>query len=220
MLDLVIQNGLVFDGLGTPPVRADIGIRAGKIVALEPHSESAREVVDASGLWIAPGFIDIHTHYDLELEIAPGLSESVRHGVTTVVIGKLRSLSVAIGEPQMLADMFQRVETLSHRLIAKWLQRSLDWQTPAEYLQHLRDISLGPNVSPLLGHSALRGHVMGLKRSLTAAPTIADLKAMRQIAREALEVGFAGISYSSAAILTYRTRFSPGGLLTAWEKCC
>jgi N-acyl-D-aspartate/D-glutamate deacylase len=194
MLDLLIQNGLVFDGLGSPPVRADIGIRAGKIVALEPSlTATAREVVDASSLWIAPGFLDIHTHYDLELEIAPGLSESVRHGVTSVVIGNC-SLSIAIGEPQMLADMFQRVETLSHRLIAKWLQRSLSWQTPAEYLQHLRDLPLGPNVVPLLGHSALRAHVMGLERSLTAEPTIANLKAMQQIAREALEAGFAGIS--------------------------
>ena len=74
--------------------------------------------MDASGLWITPGFIDIHTHYDLELEIAPGLSELVGHGVTTVVIGNC-SLSFAVGEAQMLADIFQRVETLSHRLIAK-----------------------------------------------------------------------------------------------------
>jgi len=104
MLDTLIQNGLVFDGLGSVPIRADIGIQDGRIVAIAPLlSVQAREVVDASGLWITPGFIDIHTHYDLELEIAPGLSESVRHGVTSVVIGNC-SLSIAIGEPNGSSD--------------------------------------------------------------------------------------------------------------------
>ena len=194
MLDTLIQNGLVFDGLGSVPIRADIGIQDGRIVAIAPLlSVQAREVVDASGLWITPGFIDIHTHYDLELEIAPGLSESVRHGVTSVVIGNC-SLSVAIGAPQMLADMFQRVETLSHRLIAKWLQQSISWHTPAEYLNHLRQLPLGPNVAPLLGHSALRGHVMGLERSLTVQPSETEIEAMGQIAQDALDAGFIGIS--------------------------
>ena len=138
MLDLLIKNGLIFDGLSSPAMVGDIGIQEGKIVAIAPGLNiPALEVVDATGLWVTPGFIDIHTHYDLELEIAPGLSESVRHGVTSVVIGNC-SLSIAIGEPQMLADIFQRVETISHQLIAKWLQKSIDWQTPTEYLQHLQ----------------------------------------------------------------------------------
>jgi N-acyl-D-aspartate/D-glutamate deacylase len=194
MLDLLIQNGLIFDGLGSPPMRGDIGIQNGRIVALASSlTTPAREVVDASGLWVTPGFIDIHTHYDLELEIAPGLSESVRHGVTSVVIGNC-SLSVAIAEPQILADIFQRVETLSHRLIAKWLQKSVSWQTPAEYLQHLQQLPLGPNVAPMFGHSALRAHVMGLERSLTVQPTKFELKLMQRIATDALDAGFIGIS--------------------------
>lgn len=130
MLDLLIQNGLIFDGLGSAPMRGDIGIEKGKIVAIASSlPPNAHQIIDASGLWVTPGFIDIHTHYDLELEIAPGLSESVRHGVTSVVIGNC-SLSVAVGEPQMLADIFQRVETLSHKLIEKWLKQSVSWQTP------------------------------------------------------------------------------------------
>ncbi|MEH2180977.1 hypothetical protein [Nostoc sp.] len=96
----------------SPPVRGDIGIQNGRIVTLAPSlTTPAREVVDAPGLWVTPGFIDIHTHYDLELEIAPRLSESVCDGVTSMVIGNC-SLSVAIAEPQILADIFQRVETL------------------------------------------------------------------------------------------------------------
>ncbi|MBD2183219.1 D-aminoacylase [Planktothrix sp. FACHB-1355] len=194
MLDLLIKNGLIFDGLGSAPVRGDIGIQDGKIVAIAPSlSPNSHQVVDASGLWVTPGFIDIHTHYDLELEIAPGLSESVRHGVTSVVIGNC-SLSVAIGAPQMLADIFQRVETLSHQLIAKWLKQSVSWQTPAEYLEHLQQLPLGANVAPLFGHSALRAHVMGLERSLTVQPTESELKTMQQMAADALEAGFVGIS--------------------------
>jgi N-acyl-D-aspartate/D-glutamate deacylase len=194
MLDLLIQNGLIFDGLGSAPVRGDVGIENGQIVAIAPSLPvSAREVVDATNLWVTPGFIDIHTHYDLELEIAPGLSESVRHGVTSVVIGNC-SLSIAIGEPQMLADIFQRVETLSHRLIEKWLNKSITWQTPAEYLQHLQQLPLGPNVAPLFGHSALRAHVMGLERSLTVQPSKFELKVMQRITADALAAGFVGVS--------------------------
>ncbi|PHM09742.1 N-acyl-D-amino-acid deacylase family protein [Nostoc sp. 'Peltigera malacea cyanobiont' DB3992] len=194
MLDLLIQNGLIFDGLGSAPVRGDVGIENGQIVEIAPSFPvEAREVVDASGLWVTPGFIDIHTHYDLELEIAPGLSESVRHGVTSVVIGNC-SLSVAIAEPQILADIFQRVETLSHRLIAKWLQKSVFWQTPAEYLQHLQQLPLGPNVAPMFGHSALRAYVMGLERSLTVQPTKFELNLMQRIATDAIDAGFIGIS--------------------------
>ncbi|MBW4643204.1 MAG: D-aminoacylase [Goleter apudmare HA4340-LM2] len=194
MLDLLIQNGLIFDGLGSAPVRRDVGIRYGRIATIAPSlSVEARKVVDASNLWVTPGFIDIHTHYDLELEMAPGLSESVRHGVTSVVIGNC-SLSIAIGEPQMLADIFQRVETLPHRLIAKWLKKSFSWQTPAEYLQHLQQLPLGPNVAPLFGHSALRAYVMGLERSLTVPPSKFDLKIMQRITADALDAGFVGVS--------------------------
>ena len=83
MLDLVIQNGLFFDGRGSPPRRCDVGIQGGNVAVIAPRiTESATEVRDAAGLWVVPGFVDIHTHYDVELEIAPGLVESVRHGVT------------------------------------------------------------------------------------------------------------------------------------------
>ena len=194
MLDLLIQNGLVFDGQGSPPVRADVGVRAGRIIAIAPKiSAAAQATVDATGRWILPGFVDIHTHYDIELEIAPGLVESVRHGVTTVVMGNC-SLSLAIGSPATLADIFQRVETLSPVLIQKWLASSVSWQTPREYIAHLHQLAAGPNVAALLGHSALRAHVMGLARSLHERATDDQLREMRCLAREALDAGFIGIS--------------------------
>src|SRR6266540_1884235 len=87
MLDLIIKNGLVFDGLGSPPSRFDVGIKDGVIAVIGPRlALPAAETRDAACLWVTPGFIDIHTHYDLELEIAPGLSDSSCNGVTTTVI--------------------------------------------------------------------------------------------------------------------------------------
>jgi N-acyl-D-aspartate/D-glutamate deacylase len=194
MLDLIIKNALLFDGLASPPVAADLGVAQGRVALIAAEiSQPAREVIDAKGLWLAPGFIDIHTHYDLELEIAPALLESVRHGVTSVVIGNC-SLSLAIGQPQTLADIFQRVETLSPVLIQKWLRSSLSWTSPGEYLNHLNHLPLGVNVAALLGHSALRAEVMGLERSLRESATDQELEEMRRIATEALNAGFAGIS--------------------------
>jgi N-acyl-D-aspartate/D-glutamate deacylase len=166
MLDLLIKNGLLFDGLASPPARCDLGIRDGRVAIISKQiSSEAKQTIDASGLWVAPGFVDIHTHYDIELEIAPGLAESVRHGVTTIVMGNC-SLSLAIGEPSTLADIFQRVETLPPELIQKWLASSVSWRTPRQYIDHLRQLPLGPNVAAMFGHSALRAHVMGLERSL------------------------------------------------------
>src|SRR6266852_548707 len=110
LFDVLIRNAEMYDGSGAPPRRADVAVRDGRIAAIDPRIDAdSVDIVDATGLWLAPGFLDIHTHYDLELEIAPGLSESVRHGVTTVVIGHC-SLSITMGEPQTLADIFQRVE--------------------------------------------------------------------------------------------------------------
>jgi N-acyl-D-aspartate/D-glutamate deacylase len=194
MLDLLLKGGLVFDGTGAPPVCADIGIVAGRIVHLAPGiEEAARTTRDVGGLWIVPGFIDIHTHYDVEVEIAPGLAESVRHGVTSVVMGNC-SLSLTVGKPQDLADIFLRVESLPAPLVRKWVAQSVSWGSPQAYLAHLRSLPLGPNVAPLLGHSALRAAVMGLERSLHEAASDDDLARLRALAGQALDAGCFGIS--------------------------
>src|SRR3989442_11781543 len=173
VVDLLIRDGLVFDGLGAPPTRADVAIRDGRVLAVAPGIDApAAERIDARGRWVVPGFVDIHTHYDLEVEIAPALAESVRHGVTAVVMGNC-SLSLTVGEPEMLADIFLRVESLPHVLVRKWLRQAVGWATPAEYLAHLSRLPLGPSVAPMLGHSALRAHVMGLRRGPRARATAA-----------------------------------------------
>lgn len=194
MFDLLIRNALVYDGTGAAPRRADVAVDGGRIAAIDRVLDAdAREVRDAEGLWLTPGFLDIHTHYDIEVEMAPGLSESVRHGVTTVVMGHC-SLSLTMGEPQMLADIFQRVENFPPQLIRKWVAQSISWQSPREYIEHLRSLPLGPNIAPMLGHSALRAAVMGLERSLHAHANDDELATMRARAEEALDAGCIGIS--------------------------
>ena len=194
MLDLLLKGGLVFDGTGAPPVHADIGIADGRIVRIAPAiDEVASETRDLGGLWIAPGFVDIHTHYDIEVEIAPGLAESVRHGVTSIVMGNC-SLSLTVGEPHVLADIFLRVENLPAQFVRKWLARAVSWDSPLAYIAHLRTLPLGPNVAPLVGHSALRAAIMGLERSLHERATNDEITRMRALAAEALDAGCFGIS--------------------------
>src|SRR4051812_45739692 len=114
--DVAVLGGLVFDGRGSRPRRADLGIRDGEVVAVSatPIAPSAAtRVVDASGRWVMPGFVDLHTHYDAEVEAAPALSESLRHGVTTVVFGSC-SLGTVLSDAVDVADMFARVEAIPY----------------------------------------------------------------------------------------------------------
>lgn len=194
MLDLVIRNALLFDGTGCAPQTLSVGIRDGRIevVAFRIEQPASREI-DATGLWLTPGFIDIHTHYDLEVEVNPGLAESVRHGVTTVLMGNC-SLSVACGDPADLANIFQRVETLPAELVERWLPQGKSWPTFRAYLEHLEHLPLGPNVAALLGHSALRVRVMGLERSVQGPAGSEEVAQMRRLAAEGIDAGFCGLS--------------------------
>src|SRR5512134_3113044 len=106
--DLLIRGGDLHDGSGAPPWRADVAIRGGQVLAIGPDlPHAAGRVLDARGAWVIPGLLDIHTHYDAEVEVMPGLTESLRHGVTTVVMGNC-SLSAAVGTDEQILDLFCR----------------------------------------------------------------------------------------------------------------
>ena len=125
MHDLLIRQALIFNGLDKAPITGDIAIKAGYITEIAPAiTTPALQTKDATGLWLTPGFVDIHTHYDIEVEVSSGLPESVRHGVTTAVMGNC-SLSITVGNPQDLADIFLRVETLPPALIHRWLEQAV-----------------------------------------------------------------------------------------------
>jgi N-acyl-D-aspartate/D-glutamate deacylase len=197
--DLLIRGGTVFDGKGNPGERADVAITDGIVTAIG-HGLPAgaeTEVVDAEGCWITPGFIDLHTHYDAEVEVGPELFESLRHGVTTVVMGSC-SLSMQVGEPVDLADMFCRVEAIPREVVLPLFERVKTWDGPKEYMEHLETLNLGPNVASFVGHSTIRAAAMGMERALSGdRPTQAEQGQMDAWLHEALDAGAVGLSIST-----------------------
>lgn len=194
-VDLIIRQGRVFDGTPGPSREADVLIEGGRVLKIEANSPArGRQEIAASGHWVMPGAIDIHTHYDAEVEVAPGLLESLQHGVTSLIFGNC-SLSLALGNAEDMIDLFARVENLPRATLAKWLDGKVDWRTPGQYYEHLERLALGPNIATLMGHSNLRLAVLGKTRSLK--PTRLDWgekNALRSLAHEAMEAGYLGLS--------------------------
>jgi len=198
---ILIRGGTVFDGSGQRPgLRADVLVRDGIVaqIGLDLPAPDGAEVIDATGMWVTPGFVDLHTHYDAEIEIAPALGESVRHGVTSVLVGSC-GLSFAMGTPEDLADQFCRVEAVPYDTVLPLLEKVKDWETPAQYLDHLDALPLGPNVTALFGHSAVRVAVMGLHRAVDedARATDAELAEMTRHLQSALDAGYLGMSFNT-----------------------
>jgi N-acyl-D-aspartate/D-glutamate deacylase len=196
--DLLIQRGTVFDGTGAEPRLADVAVRGGKIVAISATplpAQNAAKVIDAQGQWVTPGFIDIHTHYDAETLLAPGLSESVRHGVTTCFIGSC-SISMIYSEAEDASDLFTRVESIPREYVLPALQQNKIWSDAKGFIQYLNTLPLGPNVASYVGHSDLRTAVMGLGRSVDPkeVPTEAEMQLMEQHLNEGLDHGLLGMS--------------------------
>ena len=195
--DLVIKNGRYFDGSGGPSGRKHVGIRDGRITAVSdlPLPEAGAQVIDAEGQWLMPGFLDTHTHYDAEMLAAPGLKESVRHGVTTVTFGSC-SIGMICSAPEDCSDMFTRVESIPREHVLPLLKQTKTWNSPRGYVEHLQTMPLGPNVTAYLGHSDLRVATMGLRRAVDsqARPSEAELQKMEQVLEEALDVGLLGLS--------------------------
>ena len=196
--DYVIQNVKIFHK-GLDPVIEDIAVQAGKIVARAEclNTSMAKHVIDGSGQWLMPGLFDIHTHYDLELEVAPGLPESTRHGTTSVVIANC-SLGLAFGAQRSdkvdpIVDCYARVENIP-KSVLKNCADNVSWDNPKDYLNHLEDLNLGPNVITLLPHSMLRIEVMGFKNSIERDPTDAEISAMKRIISDAMDDGYVGLS--------------------------
>jgi len=197
--DTLIRRGLVFDGTGNPPVRQDVALAHGRVAARGEALDPARaaRVIEADGLWVMPGLVDLHTHLDLEVEIEPGLKEVVRHGTTTVLMSNC-SLGLAYGNQRRngedpLVDCFARVENMPKHVLRKVADRTT-WSTSAGYLRHLDELPLGANVVPMIPHSMLRAEVMGLKGSVTRDPTEAELGRMEELLEQAMHEGYVGLS--------------------------
>ena len=161
-----------------------------------PTSQAVR-IIEAEGQWLMPGLLDIHTHLDLEVDLEPGLPEVVRHGTTTVLVGNC-SLGTCFGkqlegEQNPIVDCFTRVENIPKPVLQKCVD-AVHWSDTAAYLDHFADIPLGPNIGVFVPHTMLRVEVMGLRDSISRAPTEAELARMEALLAEALDQGYLGMS--------------------------
>jgi len=196
--DVLVKDGLFFDGSGAAGARRDVGIRDGVVVAISESPLAAgpsTRVVDAKGKWIMPGFLDMHTHYDAELIAAPSLRESLRHGVTTVTVGSC-SISTILSDAEDCSDLFTRVESVPREQVLPLLRAKKTWSSPREYVRFLEGHPLGVNVTSFLGHSDLRTRVLGLGRAVDreVEPTEAEMQEMERHLDEALDCGLLGLS--------------------------
>jgi N-acyl-D-aspartate/D-glutamate deacylase len=197
MLDLVVCGGTVIDGTGSPAVRADVGIRDGRVVAVGTVDEPARRRLDATGLVVAPGFVDIHTHYDAQVFWDAALTPSCFHGVTTVFAGNCGFTLAPWAEEHgdYLLRLLARVEgipTATLRAGVPWGR----WHSTAGYLDVV-DETAALNMGFLVGHSALRRSVLGDDAAERAA-TPAEIGAMARLLDEGLAAGGIGLSSSGA----------------------
>ncbi|MCV7032077.1 N-acyl-D-amino-acid deacylase family protein [Mycobacterium sherrisii] len=195
--DTVVVNGRWFDGTGAASAVRNIGIRDGRVATItaEPVESAGADVIDATGQWVIPGIIDIHTHYDIETLCEPALSESLRHGVTTVLLGSC-SLSTVYLDNVDAGDIFGRVEAIPRRYVIEHLDRARCWSNPKEYVAALERLNLGPNIATFIGHSDMRAATMGLDRATRkdVRPSRPELARMESMLEEALDAGFVGLS--------------------------
>ena len=196
MFDLVIRNGTVIDGTGIPGRVADVAISEGRIVAVGEVTEQGENEIDASGLIVAPGFVDVHTHFDAQVFWDTTLSPSPLHGVTTVISGNcgftIAPLEAEHGDYMM--EMLARVEGMPLTSLQEGVP--WNWRTFGEYLDAI-DGTLMPNAGFLVGHSAIRRTVMG-ERSVGEFASEGELQSMKELLAESISAGGLGFSSSWA----------------------
>jgi len=196
--DTIVRNGRWFDGTGGPSAVRDIGIRDGHVVAVSADrldDAGCPQILDATDKWVLPGMLDIHTHYDVEVLVAPGLSESLRHGVTTVLLGSCSLSTVHVGAEDA-GDIFGRVEAIPREQVIRAVETHKTWTNCEEYIGALESRALGPNLAAFIGHSDMRAATMGLDRATQKRhrPTAAEQAQMERWLTEALDAGFVGMS--------------------------
>ena len=215
--DLVIKNGTVIDGSGLPRYRADVGVRHGRIVTIGRIRERAREVVDAEGQVVTPGFVDGHTHMDAQIFWDPLGTSSCWHGITSVVMGNcgFTLAPCAKENKHLVVRNLQRAEDIPPAAMEAGIEWR--WTTFPEFLDCLDSLPKGINYGGYVGHSAVRTYVMG-ERAFEQAASEDDLKAMEREVRDAIRAGAIGFTTSrSPAHETPDGRYVASRLAT-WDE--
>ncbi len=201
--DLILRGGTVHDGLGSPARVADVAVKDGRIAAIGTVAGTAAEEIDARGLLVTPGFVDVHTHYDGQATWSQRLQPSSGHGVTSVVMGNcgVGFAPCRPAERNLLVQVMEGVEDVPEVVMTAGLP--WNWETFPEYLDALAERQFDVDVAAQLPHSALRVYVMG-ERAAGGAPTADDLAAMRRLTAQAIAAGALGVTTSRN--LTHRTK--------------
>ena len=196
MYDLIIKNGTVYGGTGEKPFFADVAIKGNKIVAIGELEESSKEVIDAKGKIVAPGFVDIHTHYDGQVTWDPYLRPSTYHGVTTVVMGNC-GVGFSPCKPEerdWLISLMEGVEDIPGTALHEGI--NWQWESFPEYLDTLEGKPLAIDVGTQIPHGAVRAYVMGQRGIDREEASQEEIEQMSQIVKEAIEAGAFGFSTS------------------------
>jgi N-acyl-D-aspartate/D-glutamate deacylase len=197
MHDLVITGGTVVDGTGAAPREADVAVDDGRITEVgELEDRAARETIDAGGMLVTPGFVDVHTHFDGQITWDPMLTPSCWHGVTTVVMGNC-GVGFAPARPDKhdwLIGLMEGVEDIPGAALSEGIRWG--WETFPEYLDAVDRVPKMLDVGAQIPHGAVRAYVMGERGAKNEPATEADIEAMAAIVREAIEVGALGVSTS------------------------
>src|ERR671923_555197 len=215
--DLVVKNGTVIDGSGMPRYPADLGIKHGRIVSIGRIRDRAREVIDADGQVVSPGFIDGHTHMDAQIFWDPLGTCSCWHGITTVVMGNcgFTLAPCAAADRHLVMRNLERAEDISADAMNVGIEWS--WTTFREYLDTLERLPKGINYSGYLGHSALRTYVMG-ERAFDGAATEDDIKAMQAELRDAIQAGAMGFTTSRSPSHETPDRRPVASRVASWDE--
>ncbi|MFN8067607.1 MAG: amidohydrolase family protein [Mycolicibacterium insubricum] len=201
--DLVIRNGTVVDGLGNPPVTADVAVRDGVIVEVGAVTGTGRREIDATGLLVTPGFVDLHTHYDGQAIWSERLNPSSAHGVTTVVMGNcgVGFAPCRTEDHEVLVDVMAGVEDIPGVVMVEGLP--WHWESFPEFLDALDSRRRDIDVAAFLPHSPLRVYVMGQRGVDHEVATAEDLAMMRKLAAEAVTAGALG--FASSRLTLHKT---------------
>ncbi len=215
--DLLIKNGTVIDGSGMPRFRADVGVSRGKIARIGRIREAAREVIDAEGHVVAPGFVDGHTHMDAQVFWDPLGTSSCYHGITSVVMGNcgFTLAPCADEDKHLVVRNLQRAEDIPPAAMEAGIKWS--WTTYPEYLEALEKLPKGINYASYVGHSAIRTFVMG-ERAYSETASEDDLRAMEQQVRDAISAGAVGFTTSRSPAHETPEAMPVASRKAAWEE--